>query len=195
MGFWRRRSETLNERLLREAGLETAPQPLPHEGRVPGRAGFFDEVGVTGLHRLREWDATATVEAPELRAGEVEFVVLPDGTLLVDEEIDPAALAPLYDAVEEQLTAPYRARAVRRHGEVWAVAANAIEVLDLRPDLEGDEIELVSRGGERTLTVDGARAFGSIPQLEELGADRAADVVVHATRLDGSLWQVRIAPL
>jgi hypothetical protein len=192
--LWRRR-ETLNEKLLREADLEAAPPPLPHEGRVPGRHGFFDEVGVTGLHRLREWDATATVEAPELQAGEIEFVVLPDGTLLVAEELEPEALAPLADAVEEQLGAPYRARAVRRYSDVWAVAANGIAVLDLRPDLEGDEVELVSRAGERTLTVDGTRAFGSVPQLEGLGSDRAADFVVHATRLDGSLWEVKVTPL
>jgi hypothetical protein len=195
VGFWRRRSETLNEKLLREAGLEAAPPPLPHEGRVPGRHGFFDEVGVTGLHRLREWDATATVEAPELRGTELEFVVLPDGSVLVEEEAGDASVAPLADAIDEQLTAPYRARAVRRDGEVWAVAAIAIDVLDLRPDIEGDEIELVSRAGERTLTVDGVRSFGSIPQLEELGADRAVDFVVHASRLDGTLWEVRVDPL
>jgi hypothetical protein len=194
VGFFRRR-ETLNEKLLREAGLETAPPPLPHEGRVPGRHGFFDEVGVTGLHRVREWDAAATVEAPELQGGEVEFVVLPDGSLLVEEELGDASLAPLADAVEEQLSAPYRARAVRRSGDVWAVAANAIDVLDLRPDLEGDEIELVSSAGERMLTIDGVRSFGSIPQLEELGADRAADFVVHASRLDGTIWEVRVDPL
>jgi hypothetical protein len=195
MGFWRRRSETLNEKLLREAGLETAPPPLPHEGRVPGRHGFFDEVGVTGLHRLREWEATATVEAPDVEGEEVEFVVLPDGSVLVEAEVGDTSLAPLADAVEEQLAPPYRARAVRRAGDVWAVAGNAIEVVDLGAERDGDEIELVSRGGERALTVDGERSFGSVPQLERLGESRAAEYVVHASRLDGNLWEVRVAPL
>jgi hypothetical protein len=75
------------------------------------------------------------------------------------------------------------------------VAATAIEVFDLGPEVEGEEIELVSRAGEKTLTVDGARAFGGVPPLERLAASRSADYVVHASRLDGNLWEVRIAPL
>lgn len=192
MGFWRRRGETLNQKLLREAGLETAPAEPP---RSPGRLGSFEEVGVTGLHRLREWDAAATAEAPELDGDEVVFVVLSADSVLADEDVPYDALAPLADAVEEQLEPPYRARGVRRHGDVWAVAANAIEVVDLQPDVEGLELELVSRGGERTLTVDGARSFGSVPQLERLGASRSGDYVVHASRLDGSLWEVRVGRL
>jgi hypothetical protein len=189
--FWRRR-EALHEKLLREAGLDAAPAESSH---VPGRPGFFDEVGVTGLHRLREWDATVAVEAPELRGEEVEFVVLPDGSILVDEEVGEGSLAPLAEALEEQLRPPYRSRGVRRRGDVWAVGAKRIEVVDLRPDVEGEELELVSRAGERALTVDGERAFGSVPQLERLASSRSTDYVVHASRLDGDLWEVRIAPL
>ncbi|TMK93438.1 MAG: hypothetical protein E6G42_06240 [Actinobacteria bacterium] len=158
MGFWRRR-ETLNEKLLREAGLERPPldpQPAQEGPRLPGGGGgFFDQVGITGLHRLREWDASAAVEAPGLGGDELSFVVLPDGSLLVDEEVEEAPLAP-------------------------------------RADVEGDELELVSRGGERSLTVDGARTFGSVPQLARLAESRSPDYVVHASRLDGSLWEVRV---
>jgi hypothetical protein len=75
------------------------------------------------------------------------------------------------------------------------VAANAIEVVDLGRDVEGDELELVSRGGERSLTVDGEREFGSIPQLEQLAASRSPEYALRASRLDGSLWEVRISPL
>jgi len=193
-----RRRETLHERLLREGGLEQAPvewEPkhtgLPLLGGVPA----LDSAGITGLHRAREWDATAAVEAPELRGDEVEFVVLPDGSVLVDEEAGDAPLAPLADALEEQLRPPYRARGVRRRGDVWAIAAKRIEVVELRPDVDGDELELVSRGGERSLTVDGARSFGSVPQLEEPASRRGADYVIHASRLDGKLWEVRVTPL
>jgi hypothetical protein len=197
VGFWRRR-ETLNERLLREAELEQEPVAWePKHAGLPlaGDTTALDSAGITGLHRAREWDATAAVEAPELRGDEVAFVVLPDGSVLVDEEIGDVPLAPLADALEEQLRPPYRARGVRRRGNVWAVAAKAIEVVELRPDVEGDELELVSRGGERSLIVDGARSFGSVPQLEELASRRAPDYVVHASRLDGSLWEVRVSPL
>jgi hypothetical protein len=193
-----RRRETLHQRLLREGGL--AEEPVEWDPKHPGLplAGDLaarDRDGITGLHRAREWDATAAVEAPGLRGDEVALVVLPDGSVLVDEEVGDAPLAPLADALEEQLTPPYRARGVRRSGDVWAVAAKRIEVVELRPDVEGDELDLVSRGGERSLTVDGARAFGRVPQLEALASARAADYAVHASRLDGSLWEILVAAL
>ena len=196
MGFWRR--ESLHERLVREGGL--AREPLEwepkHAGlRLAGDVAALDSVGITGLHRPREWDATVAVEAPDLAGDEVEFVVLPNGSVVAGEEVDEASLAPLVGALGGELRRPYRARGVRRHEDVWAVAAKQIEVVELRPDVEGDELELVSRGGERSLTVDGARAFGSIPQLEQLAASRSAEYVVHASRLEGNLWEVRIAPL
>jgi hypothetical protein len=202
--FWRRR-ETLHEKLLREGGLEGGqdaepPAPLVPEPKHPGPPHFgvpraFEQAADTGLQRFREWDATATTEATGLEGDEVSFVALPDGSLVVDEEGGDESPAPLADAIEEQLRPPYRARGVRRHGDVWAVAASKIEVVDLEPDVAGDELELVVRAGERTLTVDGARTFGSAPQLERLAERRSPDYVVHASRLDGSLWEVRIAPL
>ena len=78
---------------------------------------------------------------------------------------------------------------------MWAVAANTIEVVDLGPEVEGEEIELVSQAGERTLTVDGARTLGGVPRLERLAESRSADYVVHASRIDGNLWEVRIDAL
>jgi hypothetical protein len=183
---------------MREGGL--APEPLEweprHAGlRLAGDVAALDSVGITGLHRPREWDATAAVEAPALTGDEVDFVVLENGSIVVREEVDPASLQPLVGALGGELRRPYRARAVRRHEEVWAVAARQIEVVELRPDVEGEELELVSRGGERSLVVDGVRAFGSIPQLEHLAAGRSPEYVVHASRVEGSLWEVRISPL
>ena len=183
---------------MREGGLEREPlewEPKHAGLRLAGDVAALDSAGITGLHRPREWDATATTEATGLEGDEVSFVALPDGSLVVDEEAGDESLAPLADAIEEQLRPPYRARGVRRHGDVWAVAASTIEVVDLEPDVAGDEIELVSRAGERTLTVDGARSFGSAPRLERLAAMRSTDYVVHASRLDGSLWEVKISPL
>ena len=207
MRFWRRR-ETLNEKLLREAGLERAgadtadgpPAPLVPEPKHPGPPRFgmphtFEEVSLTGLQRVREWDATAVVEAPGLEGDEVSFVALPDGSLVVDEEAGDEPLSPLADGIEEQLPPPYRARGIRREGDVWAVAANAIEVADLGPDVAGDEIELVSRAGERTLIVDGARSFGGVPELERLAEAHSTDYVAHASRIDGNLWEVQVSPL
>jgi hypothetical protein len=188
--FWRRR-ETLNEKLLR--GLDAPPQwesPI-HHARPPD----FPPAGITGIARVREWDASASVDAPELRGEEVEFVVLPDRSVIVDEEVGDAPLAPLADAIEESLAPPYRAKGVRQGATVWAVAARAIDVVELRPDVEGDTIELAAHGGERTLTVDGARAFGRIPQLEAVGEARSPDYVLRVRRLEGPLWEVDLNPL
>lgn len=186
-----RRREPLHERLAREGGL-----PLERDSRfAPLRPPELLEVGITGNPRFREWDASAVAEAPELEGEEVEFTVLPDGSVLVDEEVGDASLEALADAIEETIEPPYRAKGVRRTASVWAVGARRIEVVDLRPDVEGETIELASVAGERTLTVDGSHAFGRIPQLEAVGEARASDYALRARRLDGSLWEVDVTPL
>lgn len=134
------------------------------------------------MSRARRWDAVATAEAPGLAGDEAEFVVLPDGTLVGEQ-----AQVPLADALA--LEPPYRAEAVRREGDLWAAAARRIDVARFAHD--GDEIELSVVDGERTLTVDGLREWGSIPELER----PLASYAVHARRLDGDLWEVRVSPL
>jgi hypothetical protein len=78
---------------------------------------------------------------------------------------------------------------VRRSGELWAVAARRIEVGRFAHD--GEEIELSVVDGERMLTVDGLRDWGSIPELEQ----PLASYAVHARRLDGDLWEIRVSTL
>jgi hypothetical protein len=186
--FFRRR-QPLHERLAREAGL-----PLERDSRFePLRPPEILEVGITGNPRFREWDASAVVDAPDLTGDEVEFVVLPDGSVVVDE--DEMSIEPLADGIEETLEPPYRVKGVRRTASAWAVGARKIEVIELSPDVEGETIELSSVGGERTLTVDGFRAFGRIPQLEAVGDERGPDYALRARRLDGSLWEIDVTPL
>ncbi len=170
--FWRR-EEPLHERLAKEGGLvERAP-----------RASWDDLVGIHGLHRQREFDAVVTVET-DAPGDEHEFVVL-DDEVLVEAELPDELL----EAFE--LDPPYRVRAVRKSGRTWALAANGIRVE--RFEADGDVIDLAQHGGVRTLAVDGEHAFGSVPALESmLGAE---DAVVHAERLDGDLWEIRVTPL
>jgi hypothetical protein len=147
--------------------------------------------GVHGIPRMREWDATAVAEAPDLDADEVTFATLPDGTLIVDGEED---CVPLADALETQLPPPYRAWAVRRNETQWAVAGRTIEVAEL-PDATGDVVDLTVRDGERSLVVDGMPTFGGVPSLERLAGARYDAYVAHAERLDGDFWDVRVTPL
>jgi len=167
------RKESLHERLAREGGL------VEREPRAPWR-----EVGIHGMQRAREWDVTVTTEAAGIEGDAATFVVLPDGSVLVEEGPD-SSLQPLADAVERELPPPYRARAARQRGDLWAVQARRLEVVKIRNDPDGDTIELTSD----SLLVDGKRAFGSVPELEGRGD------VVRAERLDGDLWEVRASPL
>jgi hypothetical protein len=189
MPFWSRR-KPLHKELAEGTGLlDWGPRREPV---VPGFSGTLDV-----LHggRPRRWDAVATAEAPELAGHELEFVSLPDGTLLVDGEIPEGALSPLADALEQELSPPYKASAVRREGEVWAVAANRIDVVEVPEEVEGDSVSLVVQGQERTLLVDERPAWGDIPTLEAFAAHRHRDFVLHAERLDGDLWALKVSPL
>ena len=199
---------------MREAGLgpEPADEPrsgfmshlselMPSEEQVEavaaslgGRSAIWHDSAVTGLARTREWDVTALADAPELKGDEVRFDVLPDGSILVEDEVGDSGLAPLAEAVEATLAPPYRARAVRRTDARWAIQARAIRVVDL-PDQPGDAIEITDRDGVRELKIDGERSFGSVPALEQLASAQFPDYALQAQRLDGDLWELRVDPL
>ena len=179
------RREPIHKKLARQARLddlaERDPAPVdpgPHWGAV----------GIHGVPRPRRWDAVASTEAPGLTGDEVHFVALPNGDLLVDEDEPDDTLRVLAEAVEETIDPPYRAEGVRRDGEVWAVAARRIQVAEV--EAPGEEIELVAAGGERTLTVDGERGFGTIPKLEQIGERLGPAYVIRARRLADRLWEV-----
>lgn len=204
MPFWRRDEEPAHERLAREGGLDLDPAdpssaappeaPLePHE-RIPFLAAFR-EVGIHGIHRQRTWDAVATAEAPGLEGTEVNFVTLPDGTVLVHDDVPHGALTPLADAIEQELSPPYRARAVRNEDAVWAVAANRLDVVAVPEEVGGDTVSLTLQGDERTLLVDERPAWSGAPTLEAFGRERHRDFVLHAERLDGNLWAVEVNAL
>jgi hypothetical protein len=190
LGLFRRR-EPLHLKLAREGGLELgdgASRPAGNPaapGPEPGRAPW-DASGIHGVHRVREWAVVTTARAPELQGERVEFVAIAPEELVC--EGGDGDLSPLTAAVERDLVRPYRGEAVRREGELWAVAARPIEVVRL-PGLDGQEIELSSHAGERSLVVDGEEQFGSVPSLER------PEHVVRARRIAGDAWEVEIDPL
>ena len=181
MGFFRRR-RPLHEQLAREGGL-TPPDPRP----------AWQETGIHGIPRAREWDATVTAEAPDVEGNAARWVALPDGTLLVEEGPD-GSLEPLAALVETKLAPPYRARGARQVDDVWAVQATQIEVIAL-PGADGETIDVSRNDATTTLEVDGRQVFGSLPALEQRGEREGPDFAVHAERLDGDLFEVRAAAL
>lgn len=159
--------------------------PLPHD---PGP--HWGEVGIHGIHRQREWDTVATVER-EAAGGEAWFVVLHDGSLVVEEgDADPE---PFRAALS--LAPPFRAHAVRRDGTTWAVAARRIETVELGEAPAGDEVEIAWDGAERTVRIDGEPTLRGVPALERLAAARHSTYVVTAVRLAGEVWEVAVSPL
>lgn len=164
----------LHEQLAREGGLVETPVPDPRPA--------WQETGIHGIHRPREWDVTLSTDADAAEGSRVTFVALPDQSLLVEDGDVPDA-TPLAERVERELPAPYRARAVR--AGVWMIQAKKIEVVTIPDGPEGDTIEWSADG----VLVDGARVFGSIPALENRGD------VVRAERLDGELWEVQAETL
>lgn len=172
MPFWRRKP--LHERLAEAGGLVERPVPP----RPP-----WDAAGIHGVARPRRWDAVGAVEVPGVEGEEREFVVLDDETVLGDEGDELLA-----EAVD--LEPPYRAEAARRGGDLWAVAATRIRLVELEEDPGGDVVEVILREGERTVSVDGARVFGGVPALER---QLEGDGVVRAERLDGLLYEVSVA--
>lgn len=180
MGLFRRKP--LHVRLAEEGGLV-------ERSTVPLFTGVIPETGIHGIPRERQYDAVAATDAPDVEGSSARFVGLEDGSLLVEE--GDGDLTPLAEAIEQDLARPYRANAVRRGETQWAIAARRLRVVEL-PEPGGDEVELVVRGEEKTLVVDGNRSFGTIPELEQL-AER--DAVIRAARLDGTLWEVRVDPL
>ncbi|MBA3735706.1 MAG: hypothetical protein H0W90_11020 [Actinobacteria bacterium] len=180
MGLFRRKP--LHVRLAEEGGLvERSTMPL--------FTGVIPETGIHGIPRERQYDAVAATDAPDVEGSSARFVGLEDGSLLIEE--GDGDLTPLADAIEQEIARPYRANAVRRGETQWAIAAHRLRVIQL-PEPGGDEVELVLRGEEKTLVVDGNRSFGTMSELEQL-AD--GDAVIRAARLDGTFWEVRVDPL
>ena len=193
MGLFRRRKKTLHEQLADAGGIVLGTgagadrgliaQPPSWDGEPRG------EAGIHGVPRARRWDTVLSVEAPGLRGDAVHFVVLEDGTLVVEEDEPHKALTPLADAVEQALVPPYRAEGVRRGEATWAVAASRIQTAVL-PGLTGDAAELTSTRDGKLLRIDGVTRLGSERTLERLGEAVGSQYVVRATRLDGDVWEV-----
>ena len=144
MGLFRR-DKPLHQQLAEAADLDIGQAP-----RAPRAfSGFLhdlaaDTVGIHGVPRAREWDLVTTAET-DLPGDAVHFAALPDGTLVVEEDVPDGALAPLADAIELTIKPPYRAEAVRQDERVWGVGAKRIQVQAYPGEAE-DELERVEDG-------------------------------------------------
>lgn len=125
---------------------------------------------------------------------EVHFVTLADGSIVVDEDVPDGCLAPLAEAVEEELRPPYRAEGVRNDDDVWGVGAAGVVVVTLPAAFEGDWIELTCYQGEQRCAVDGNEQR-VIPELLAVGERERPDFALRAERIDDTTWVVECEPL
>jgi hypothetical protein len=199
LGLFRRHHETLNEKLLREAGVDPGqalgdsppPGPLMPPKSTLATLGLPDGSGVGP----KAWDGAATVAVPALAGDRIEFATLPNGDVIVGEETGDADLSPLADAIERHVDPPYRAVAARQDGHLWAVAAKQIEVAKI-PFPQGDKLELFRNGENEELRVDGEPSDEAAPrELERIGQAAGTGFYVEAERVDGDLWEVRATAL
>jgi hypothetical protein len=207
VGFFRRRNETLNEQLLRQAGLDPAqtlgdPAPasepaseLEPPALPPFRTGDIslgwrgDVASGTG-----EWDAVATARVAGVAGDRAEFTTLPNGDVIVEREKGDGDLAPLADAVEKRIDPPYRAVAARQDGDLWGVGAKRIQVAKFEL-AAGDAVELSENDGIQELRVDGEPSDAEVPELARLGEQTGSAYCVEAKRIDGDFWEVRVSAL
>jgi hypothetical protein len=208
LGFFRR-EKPIHAQLAEEAGLdidgvgdEPAMDPDEEQASARSVADLFvgprvasDLLAVHGIPRDREWDAVASAEAPDLPGDSLEFVALADGTLVVDDDLPDGALTPLADALDGQISAPYQGYALRQEGDVWGVAARRTQIVELEDDVSGDEIDMVVTDESRKVAVDGVESDATVPGLEAFAAQQFGSFVLHATRLDDTLWEVTVLPL
>ena len=203
MGLFRRREETLNEKLLREAGLDPAqvlgdpaarPEPPPPslDPLEPMRRRRGAPDGST--LQPRDWDAVGTARAAGVAGDQVQFTTLPTGDVIIERETGDGDLSPLAEAIEQKIDPPYRAIAARQDGDLWGVGAKRIQVAQFALD-EGDTVELSENGGVQELRVDGEPSDVEIPQLAQLGEQVSTDYCVEGKRIDGDFWEVRVSAL
>lgn len=194
MGFLRR-DEPLHEKLAREGGLDFPRHTQDLAGPLDPDHPLQQIAGIHGVPRPREWDAVASAEAPGVPGEELEFVVLEDGTLVVDEDTPEGVLSPLADALEITIEPPYHAYARRREQDVWAVAAFVVDVVEVPEELSGDTVSISVQDGLREALVGGQPYGYRIQSLEQFAEADFEAYVLEGTRIDGELWEVTVSPL
>lgn len=201
MALFRRKQETLNEQLLREAGLDDVSQALrdpppvsepPDPGPFP--VGNANLGGQSSRRPRRGGETMVTLRAAALPGDRIEFTTLPDGDIIVDEAKGDGDLAPCAEAVERHVDPPYRAIAVRQGGDLWAVQASRIQSRSSSSPRATRSCSAVNDGTEE-VQVDDEPSEAQVPELEQLGEREGRNYCVEAERIDGDFWEVRVLPL
>jgi hypothetical protein len=226
MGIFRRRKEeTLNEQMLREAGID-ADGDTPHEQNSPNSVTPStnepepaEETGtpesLDPYARSYPADATggivpASLDRAMARPAVWDIVTTVTAPGIAGDRVEFATL-PSGDVIVDTETgdadlSPFADAVEKQLEPPYRVRARredndlwsiAARTIDV-VELKfdgGDEIELVENEGVTELRVDGKPWSQEIPELEHAGETLGTDFVVQADRLDGDLWEIRASPL
>lgn len=191
-----KRADDVEQALRRELESERL-EPVDATGGMPFAGASVAQGGMAAVGVPRfggDWDLVSSGEAPGLIGADVlGFVTDENGDIYMDSALPDGDVTPLAEEVEKQLRPPYRVQGTRQQGDLWSLAAGEIKIG--RFETGGDELELTVRDGERELMVDGRKSFGSVPELERLGATAGDDYFVRASRIEDGLWEVSVNPL
>lgn len=163
--------------------------------------------GITGLARPRQWDATTSVDLPEL-AGEPDTEL---GFLAFPAEIvsrggpAPEVLERIAAALDPELGRPYEALAVRQGRTGWTAAARRLSAELIRlPGVEAKHLEVARPpDGETSRGLDGVPVEGPVTpavadafrEIESRARARFQAFAARADNVDGERWQLTIDPL
>ncbi len=167
--------------------------------------------GVTGIPRLREWDAVVVVALPELVAAalaEFELAAPQEGRVVTvaDEAVPPAVAERVAAALDEELDRPFAGVVVRQDALRWAAGGRSVRVGDSieLPDAPFDSLEVVrTPDGDVLVQADGepldearaARFAAPADELARRGAARFESFVARADRGRAGRWHVTVDPL
>jgi hypothetical protein len=162
---------------------------------------------VTGIARARQWDATVSIELPELAGGtETELWLVAFEDEVVGARALPDSVAErVAAAVDDALDRPYEAALVRQSATTWTAGARSVNAEPTGfPGVAAEVLEVaLSPGGELHAAVDGTPAErpldpaleAALRELERRGRSRFQAFVARADNLDGERWQLTLDPL
>ena len=163
---------------------------------------------MSGLARVREWDATALVALPELESEPVttfELLARPGG-LHAEPGVPAGVVERVVAALDTSVARPYAARAVRQGRAEWLAGAVEIrsEELELPAPAGTSSIEVVRPpAGRRQVMVDGEEALeplaaslgAAVEELDRRGSARFESFVARADKVLGDRWDLTIDAL
>jgi hypothetical protein len=168
--------------------------------------------GITGIPRLREWDAVVLVELPELEASAIEEFELaaPVGGQVqaaAGEALPRRMLDRIAAALDAEVDRPYDALVIRKDRRRWSAGARAIrlgDTIELPAGFPASSLEVVrTPAGALETRVDGTEidpalaplVVDVVVALDRRGRQRFESFVARADKVAEGLWQLTVDPL